>query len=51
MSETDLRLLVEQFERLSFECDTPEKAAEQLKREGLLDSSGRTAELYRDSAE
>ncbi|HZY62171.1 MAG TPA: hypothetical protein VFE38_06550 [Edaphobacter sp.] len=51
MSEADYEMLTEQFDRLRRECDTPEKATEQLKREGLLDSTGRTAELYRDPIE
>ena len=51
MSEADYKMLAEQFDRLRRECDTPEKATKQLMDEGLLDSTGRTAELYRDSIE
>ena len=51
MSESDYKMLVEQFERLRRQCDTPEKAREQLQSEGLLDATGRIAELYRASEE
>jgi len=49
MSESDLKLLESQFERLQIECDTPAKATAQLQSEGLLDANGHTAELYRDT--
>lgn len=50
MSESDLRMLAAQFERLEAECDTPEKATRQLQLEGLLDSQGRLAETYREES-
>jgi len=40
MSDTDYKMLAARFERLSQQCDTAEKATEQLKREGLLDAFG-----------
>lgn len=50
MSEADLKMLIEQLERLRVECDTPQKAIEQLQKEGLLDENGLTAAPYRDAA-
>ncbi|MBS1813607.1 MAG: hypothetical protein JSS87_01895 [Acidobacteria bacterium] len=49
MSENDLRMLMEQFDRLRVECDTPEKASAQLQKEGLLDEKGQIATPYRES--
>ncbi len=51
MSEADLKMLTEYFERLGRECDTREKAIAQLQKEGLLDENGETAALYRVPAE
>lgn len=48
MSESDLKMLRDHFERLRQQCDTPEKAVAQLKQEGLLDENGQTAPRYRD---
>jgi hypothetical protein len=47
MSEADLKMVLEEFERIRRECDTPEKAIAQLKQEGLLDENGETASMYR----
>jgi hypothetical protein len=49
MSDSDLKLLTDHFERLRRECDSPGKAIAQLQSEGLLDQSGRTAAQYRES--
>ncbi len=51
MSEHKLKLLAAHFERLRNDCDTREKAEAQLRSEGLLDQSGHTAPLYRDSSQ
>jgi hypothetical protein len=51
MSEADFQIVMAEFERLSHECDTPQKATEQLKSEGLLDENGVTAVMYRESSE
>jgi hypothetical protein len=50
MSEQHLKLLLAHFEKLQHDCDTPEKAVAQLRSEGLLDETGATAPLYRDSS-
>lgn len=47
MSEADLKMVLEEFERLDRECNTREKAIAQLKKEGLLDENGETAAMYR----
>ena len=47
MSESDYKMVIEVIERLRLECDTPDKAMDQLKSEGLLDETGKTADSYR----
>ncbi len=46
MSESDLKMLMAEFERLDRECDTPEKAVAQLQKEGLLDANGKLPAEY-----
>lgn len=46
MSEADLKMLIEAFDRLDRECDTPEKARAQLQKEGLLDANGEVPAMY-----
>jgi hypothetical protein len=40
MTEADLKMLTDYFDRLRIECNTPEKARAQLQKEGLLDEDG-----------
>ncbi len=47
MSEADLKMVLEEFERIRRECNTKEKAIAQLQSEGLLDENGETAAKYR----
>lgn len=51
MSESDYKMLTEQFAQLRRDCDTREKAISQLQSEGLLDADGHTAAPYRSSAQ
>jgi hypothetical protein len=48
MTEADYKMVIEEIERLRLECDTPDKAKDQLRSEGLLDATGKTADLYRE---
>jgi hypothetical protein len=48
MSELQLKMLLEHFEKINRECDTPAKALSQLRDEGLVDEDGRTSALYSD---
>lgn len=48
MSESDYKMLAEEFAQLRRDCDTPQKAIAQLQSEGLLDENGRTAAPYRN---
>jgi hypothetical protein len=51
MSESDLQMLLAEFERIDRECDTPEKATRQLQSEGLLDENGQLPARYGGGAE
>ena len=51
MSEADFQMVMREIERLRLECNTPQKATEQLQREGLLDETGQTAAMYREPIE
>jgi hypothetical protein len=51
MSESDLKMLIAEFDRVDLECDTPEKAMRQLQSEGLLDENGELPARYGGGAE
>jgi hypothetical protein len=51
MDQRELQMLLDEFDRLERECDTPEKARAQLHREGILDANGNLAPIYRPSEE
>jgi len=48
MSESDLKKLLVHFEKSRIENDTPEKARALLQEEGILDASGKLAEVFRE---
>jgi hypothetical protein len=47
MSPEDLKMMIEYFDKLRIECNTPEKARAQLQLEGILDENGEYTERYR----
>lgn len=50
MGENDLKRLKEYFQRIRDEYDTPEKATDLLRREGLLDENGEPSPSFRETA-